>query len=157
MKKTNAARLLDQLGYSYRLVEYAFDEDDLGASTVAEKIGLPIERVFKTLVVRGDKSDIFLAVVPGDEELDLKAASLLTGHKRAELVHLKEVFPLTGYLRGGVSPLGTKKNFPVLIDESALAFEEISVSAGLRGLQMILSPRDLVSASHAITGKLGRS
>ncbi|MFA0889077.1 MAG: Cys-tRNA(Pro) deacylase [Synergistales bacterium] len=156
MKKTNAARQLDRLGLPYRLVEYAFDENDLGAVAVAEKVGIPLERVFKTLVVRGDKTGVFLAVVPGDAELDLKSAAELTGNKRCEPVHLKEVLPLTGYQRGGVSPLGAKKNFPVIIDLSAFDHVEISVSAGLRGLQMFLNPEDLVCACKATSGALTR-
>lgn len=157
MKKTNAARQLERLKISYRLIEYAFDEKDLGAVAVAEKIGIPLERVFKTLVVRGDKTGIFLAVIPGNTELDLKAAAALTENKRCEPVHLKEVLPLTGYQWGGVSPLGAKKNFPVIVDQSALEYEEISVSAGLRGVQMILNPKDLVSASQAAVGDITRS
>ena len=109
MKKTNAARLLDRFGLPYRLVEYAYEENDLGAASVSVKIGIPLERVYKTLVVHGDKTGVFLAVLPGDAELDLKAAAAMTGNKRCELVHLKEVLPLTGYQRGGVSPLGAKK------------------------------------------------
>lgn len=156
MKKTNAARQLDQMGFPYRLVDYPFDEKDLGAASVAEKIGLPLDRVFKTLVVRGDKTGVFLAVVPGDDELDLKAVAALTSNKKCELVHLKEVLPLTGYQRGGVSPLGSRKAFPVVIDESALRFGEISVSAGLRGLQMLLDPAQLVLAARAKTGNIVR-
>jgi Cys-tRNA(Pro)/Cys-tRNA(Cys) deacylase len=156
VKKTNAARHLDLIGFSYRLVEYPFDEDNLGAGSVAEKIGMPLERVYKTLVVRGDKTGVFLAVIPGDSELDLKLVAALTGNKKCELVHLKEVFPLTGYQRGGVSPLGAKKTFPVIIDESAFEFDEISVSAGLRGLQIILDPSRLSEACGAKTGHISR-
>ncbi len=156
MKKTNAARHLDQIGFSYRLVEYPFDEENLGAASVAEKIGMPLDRVYKTLVVRGDKTGVFLAVIPGDSELDLKPVAALTGNKKCDLVHLKEVFPLTGYQRGGVSPLGSKKPFPVIMDESAFDFDEISVSAGLRGLQMILDPANLAEACGATTGHITR-
>jgi Cys-tRNA(Pro)/Cys-tRNA(Cys) deacylase len=156
VKKTNAVRLLDKLGFPYRVVEYDFDENELGAASVASKIGMPLDRVYKTLVVRGDKTGIFLSVIPGGLELDLKAAAGATGNKRCELVHLREVLPLTGYQRGGVSPLGSKKAFPVIIDESSLDYEEISVSAGLRGMQMVLSPSDLVEASHATVGRITR-
>lgn len=156
MKKTNAARHLDLFGFPYRLVEYPFDEDSLGAESVAEKTGMPLERVYKTLVVRGDKTGVFLTVIPGDSELDLKLVAALTGNKKCELVHLKEVFPLTGYQRGGVSPLGGKRTYPVIIDESALGYDEISVSAGLRGLQMILNPSHLLGACRAATGRILR-
>ena len=156
MKKTNAARGLDRAGIPYRLVEYDFDEEDLGASAVSKKTGFPLERIFKTLVVRGERTDIFFAVVPGDAELDLKSAAALTGNKSCELVHLKEVQPLTGYQRGGVSPLGAKKPFPVLFDESALVYDEICVSAGLRGLQMVIDPRRLIEAVRGELGPLRR-
>jgi len=109
LKKTNAVRGLDRAGIPYRLIEYDFDEDDLGAGAVSKKTGFPLERIFKTLVVRGEKTDIFFAVIPGDAELDLKSAAALTGNKSCDLVHLKEVQPLTGYQRGGVSPLGAKR------------------------------------------------
>ena len=156
MKKTNAARGLDRAGIPYRLVEYDFDEEDLGASAVSKKTGFPLERIFKTLVVRGERTDIFFAVVPGDAKLDLKSAAALTGNKSCELVHLREVQPLTGYQRGGVSPLGAKKSFPVLFDESALLYEEICVSAGLRGLQIVIDPRLLIQAARAKVGPLTR-
>lgn len=156
MKKTNAARGLDRAGIPYRLVEYDFDEDDLGASAVSKKTGFPLERIFKTLVVRGERTDIFFAVVPGDAELDLKSAAALTKNKSCELVHLREVLPLTGYQRGGVSPLGAKKPFPVLFDESALLYDEICVSAGLRGLQIVIDPRRLIEAAGATVGPLAK-
>jgi Cys-tRNA(Pro)/Cys-tRNA(Cys) deacylase len=156
LKKTNAARGLDRAGIPYRLVEYDFDEDDLGASAVSKKTGFPLERIFKTLVVRGERADIFFAVVPGDAELDLKSAAALTGNKSCELVHLREVLPLTGYQRGGVSPLGAKKPFPVLFDESALHYDEICVSAGLRGLQIVIDPRRLIEAAGATVGPLAK-
>jgi len=156
LKKTNAARGLDRAGIPYRLVEYDFDEDDLGASAVSKKTGFPLERIFKTLVVRGERADIFFAVVPGDAELDLKSAAVLTGNKSCDLVHLREVLPLTGYQRGGVSPLGAKKPFPVLFDESALLYDEICVSAGLRGLQIVIDPRRLIEAARGTVGPLTR-
>lgn len=154
MKKTNAVRQLEKLGIPFRLAEYEVDPNDLGASCVASKIGMPLDRVFKTLVLRGDKTGVFLCVIPGGRELDLKAAASLTGNKRCELVPLKEVLPLTGYQRGGVSPLASRKPYPVLVDEISLRFDEISVSAGLRGLQMILRPSDLIRAAQAVVGRL---
>ena len=156
MKKTNAVRQLEKLGIAYRLAEYEVDLNELDASSVALKIGMPLERVFKTLVVRGDKTGVFLCVIPGDGELDLKAAASSTGNKRCELVPLREVLPLTGYQRGGVSPLASRKSYPVLVDEAAFRFEEISVSAGIRGLQMILRPSDLIKASQAVTGHFAK-
>jgi len=154
LKKTNAVRQLEKFGIAFRLAEYEVDPNDLGASCVASKIGMPLDRVFKTLVLRGDKTGVFLCVIPGGRELDLKAAASLTGNKRCELVPLKEVLPLTGYHRGGVSPLASKKPYPVLVDEASLRFDEISVSAGLRGLQMILKPSDLIRAAQAVVGRL---
>src|ERR1700729_2254156 len=131
--KTNATRILDSLGIGYELREYAVDPDDLSAETVAAKIGLPTEQVFKTLVVRGDRGGVYLAVVPGNNEVDGKALARLTGDRKVELVPLKEVQPLTGYIRGGVTALGCKKDYPVTIDETAQLFDVISVSAGQRG------------------------
>lgn len=157
MKKTNAARILDGLNIVYQLKTYPVDVTDLGAHNVAAKVGLPLAQVFKTLVVRGDKTGIILAVVPGCGELDLKALAAVSQNKRAELVHLKEVQGLTGYIRGGVSPLGTKKDYPVFLDESALAHDVISVSAGLRGELILLAPSDLVRATGAHVAALVRS
>src|SRR5512136_545032 len=134
--KTNAARLLDKHGIRYELHEYAFDEEDLTAESVASKVGLPPEQVFKTLVVRGDRKGVCLAVVPANTELDLKALARLTGDRRVVTVTLKEVLPLTGYVRGGVTALACKKEYPVFIDASAQAFDRISVSAGIRGTQI---------------------
>ena len=147
--KTNAVRIADEAGIAYRLVEYAVDEADLSAETVATKVGLPNEQVFKTLALRGDKTGVLLALVAAGSELDLKAAAHASGNKHCELLALKEVQPVTGYIRGGVSPLGTKKRFPVYIDETAQLFDEISVSAGQRGLQIILAPDDLVRLTGA--------
>ena len=132
------------------------DESDLSAVHVAEVTGIPLERLYKTLVVRGDRTGIFMAVVPGSGELDLKAAAAASGNKRAEMVHLKEVFDLTGYVRGGCSPLGAKKAYPVYLDESALAHERICISAGRRGEQIELAPGDLVRAVDAVTVKIAR-
>ena len=146
MSKTNAARLLDTLGLTYELRSYEVDPEDLSAVRVAAKVGLPPEQVFKTLVARGDRSAIYLALVPGDEQLDLKALARATGDRRSELVALREVLPLTGYVRGGVTALACKKDYPVLIDETAQLFDQISISAGARGLQILLNPDDYARA-----------
>ena len=156
IQKTNAARILDRCGISYELLTYPVDESDLSAVHVAEVTGIPLERLYKTLVVRGDRTGIFMAVVPGGGELDLKAAAAASGNKRAEMVHLKEVFDLTGYVRGGCSPLGAKKAYPVYLDESALAHERICISAGRRGEQIELAPGDLVRAADDVTVKIAR-
>ena len=155
--KTNAARLLDSLGIRYELREYEVDPQALDAETVAHKIGLPPEQVFKTLVVRGERNGICLAVVPGDAELDEKALARLTGDRRVELVPPKEVQPLTGYMRGAVTALAAKRDFPVFIDETAELFDTISVSAGIRGMQILLAPADYLSAAKAVTGPIARS
>lgn len=156
MAKTNAARLLDQLGIRYELREYAVDPDDLTAQTVAAKIGMPIEQVWKTLVCRGDGKTIGLAVLAGDQELDLKRYARALGHKNAELVALKEVQPLTGYVRGGVTALATKKAYPVCADETIELFDVVSVSAGVRGTQILLAPADYLRATAAILGTIAR-
>jgi Cys-tRNA(Pro)/Cys-tRNA(Cys) deacylase len=145
-KKTNACRALDALGVSYELRAYEFDESDLSAETVARKVGLPALQVFKTLCVRADDQDILLAVLPGDQVLDLKALAR-AAHKRAvEPVALKELVALTGYVRGGVTALACKKPYPVFVDESAQLFDVISVSAGQRGLQIFVHPERYVAA-----------
>lgn len=156
MKKTNAARVLDNLGIPYRLVEYEVDPSDLSAEGVARKINLPLGQVFKTLVARGDKTGVFLACIPGDRELDLKAIAVASGNKRVELVPVKEIQALTGYVRGGVSPIGAKKPYPVHLDERAMAFSFISVSAGVRGCQILISPEDLRRAVSAKVWAVGR-
>jgi Cys-tRNA(Pro)/Cys-tRNA(Cys) deacylase len=148
-QKTNAARLLDQMKIPYELLPYDVDETDLSAGSVAHKIGFPIEQVYKTLVARGDKTGVMLACVPGNHELDLKALASASGNKKVEVVPLKEVQPLTGYIRGGVSPLGTKKKYPVFIEAEVQEKDKISLSAGIRGCQMILSPSDLLKATNA--------
>lgn len=148
-KKTNAARILDEKNINYSLIEYTVDEEHLDAVHVAAEVDLPAAQVFKTLVVRGDKTGPVFAVIPGDGELDLKALAKVSGNKRAELVHLKEVLPLTGYIRGGCSPLGAKKNYPVYLDETCVLWDKIAISAGQRGLQIFLSPDDLVAATGA--------
>ena len=154
--KTNAARILDTLGISYELKTYEVDENDLSAVHVAESVGMPIEMVYKTLVCRGDKNGVLMAVIPGGGELDLKALAAASGNKRVEMVHLKEVFGLTGYIRGGCSPLGAKKDYPVYLDASAEAQEVIAISAGKRGEQIILKPADLVQAAKATVASVSR-
>jgi Cys-tRNA(Pro)/Cys-tRNA(Cys) deacylase len=149
--KTNATRILDNLGIAYQLREYAVDPDDLSAQTVAAKIGLPAEQVFKTLVVRGDRGGVYLAVVPGNNEVDGKALARLTGDRKVELVPLKEVQQLTGYIRGGVTALGAKREYPVFADETIELFDLISVSAGVRGTQVLLAPSDYL---RAVNGKV---
>ena len=138
-KKTNAARILDEKKIEYTLIEYAVDEEHLDAVHVAQEVGLPPEQVFKTLVVRGDKTGPVFA-----------ALAKASGNKRAEMVHLKEVLPLTGYIRGGCSPLGAKKNYPVYLDETCILWDKIAISAGLRGMQIFLNPDDLVKATGAV-------
>jgi Cys-tRNA(Pro)/Cys-tRNA(Cys) deacylase len=147
--KTNAVRLLDALKVAYELREYEVDADDLAAESVAEKIGMPAEQVFKTLVARGDRNGVCFAVIPGNYELDLKALAAATGDRKIQLVPLKEVQPLTGYIRGGVTALAAKREFPVFLDEMAEIFDLISISAGVRGTQILISPTDYVRAVDA--------
>ncbi|MDB4897524.1 MAG: transcriptional regulator [Firmicutes bacterium] len=147
--KTIAARILDQAGVPYELRDYQWNEEELDAVTVAGKIGLPPEQVFKTLVVRGDKTGVLVACIPGDAELDLKQLAALSGNKKVEMVPVKEIQGLTGYIRGGVSPLGMRKAYPFYLDETAEILDPISVSAGQRGLQMLLSGPDLIRATQA--------
>ena len=154
IKKTNAARILDNLGIDYEIKTYAVDEEDLSAVHVAETAGLNIEEVFKTLVARGDKTGVIMAVIGGGEELNLKSLAKASGNKSVEMISLKELFPLTGYIRGGCSPLGAKKNYPVFLDSKAMAQEKISISAGQRGMQIFLSPQDLVRATNATVADL---
>jgi Cys-tRNA(Pro)/Cys-tRNA(Cys) deacylase len=154
--KTNAVRLLDRQGVRYELREYEVDPEDLAAETVARKVGLPPEQVFKTLVARGDKHGVCLAVVPGDCELDLKALARATGDKKIDTVPLKEVEPLTGYIRGGVTALACKKPYPVFIDETAQLFDVISISAGMRGLQVLLAPDDYIRVVEARVAPIAR-
>jgi Cys-tRNA(Pro)/Cys-tRNA(Cys) deacylase len=156
MKKTNAARYLDRLNIDYRIVEYEVDELDLSAESVAKKVDLPPEQVFKTLVARGDKTGVFMACIPGNMELDLKAMAAVSGNKNAEMVHVGEIQQLTGYIRGGVSPIGAKKYYPIFLDESAIGFPLISVSAGLRGSQIFISPGDLMKALDIKVCKIAR-
>ena len=147
--KTNAARLLDQLGIRYELREYEVDPEDLAAETVAAKIGFPPERVFKTLVARGDRNGICMAVIPGNAELDLKALAAASDNRKMQLVPVKELQGLTGYIRGGVTALAGKKDYPVYVDETIELFDVVSVSAGVRGLQILITPADYLKASKA--------
>ena len=149
MAKTNAARILDELGIKYELREYKVDPDDLSAQTVAAKIGIPPEQLFKTLAARGDRNGICLAVISANEELDLKALAHQTGDRKVELLPLKEVQAATGYVRGGVTALACKRHYPVYIDESAEICDVISISAGMRGLQILLAPEDYIRAVKA--------
>jgi Cys-tRNA(Pro)/Cys-tRNA(Cys) deacylase len=154
--KTNAARLLDSLGIPYELRDYEVDPDDLAAESVARKIGLPPEQVFKTLVARGDRTGVLLAVVPGDAELDPKALARLSGDRKADVVALREVQPLTGYVRGGVTALAGKKDYPVFVDETIELFDVISVSSGSRGTQILLAPADYLRATRGKVGAISR-
>ncbi len=149
--------MLDELKIPYELREYEVDPEDLSAETVARKIGMELEQVFKTLVVRGDRAGVCLAVVPGNAELNLKALAKLTGDRKMEMAALKEVQPLTGYIRGGVTALACKKDYPVYMDETAILFERISVSAGVRGTQILLHPDDYIKAVKATTGDIAQS
>jgi Cys-tRNA(Pro)/Cys-tRNA(Cys) deacylase len=156
MTKTNAVRILDAASVRYELREYAVDEEHLAAPQVAEAIGMPPEQVFKTLVARGDRTGVVMAVIPANAELDLKALAAASGNKKIELVPVKEVLGLTGYVRGGVSPVGAKKAYPVYLDETAILWDVISVSAGVRGCQMVLSADDLVRVTGALTCDIAR-
>ncbi len=150
MVKTNAARILDREKIHYELREYEVDESDLSAPHVAEKIGMPPEQVFKTLVARGDRSGVLMAGIPANTELDLKALANASGDKKVELVAVKEVLGLTGYIRGGVSPVGSRKPYPFYLDETADLWDVISVSAGVRGCQMLLTPEDLARVTAGV-------
>jgi Cys-tRNA(Pro)/Cys-tRNA(Cys) deacylase len=154
--KTNAVRLLDAAKIAYELREYEVDPEDLSAETVAAKVNLPLEQVFKTLVMRGDRNGVCLAVVPGNTVVDEKALAKLTGDRRVEMVPLKEVQALTGYIRGGVTALAGKRDYPVYVDETAELFDVISVSAGMRGLQILLAPGDYLRITKATVGAIGR-
>lgn len=147
--KTNAVRLLESLGVAHELREYQVDPEDLAAETVAAKIGMPPEQVFKTLVARGDRNGVCFAVVPGNAELSLKSLAAVSGDRKIELVSLKEVQPLTGYVRGGVTVLGAKKAYPVYADETIQLWDRISISAGVRGTQIILAPEDYLRVTEA--------
>ncbi|RKJ78449.1 Cys-tRNA(Pro) deacylase [Pyramidobacter sp. CG50-2] len=156
--KTNAVREAERLRISVRVIEYEADESDLSAAHAAASCGVPLERIYKTLVLRGDgrAKELLAAVIPGAMELDLKKLAALSGYDKVEMIHMKELFGLTGYVRGGCSPLGMKKKLPTFLDESALRHECIAVSAGRRGLQMELDPRDLQRAAGATIGAISR-
>ena len=151
--KTHAAQILDRAGIPYEIRE--FPEEELGAAEAAEKLHIPLGQVFKTLVVRGDRTGIILACIPGTATLSLKALAKVSGNKRVEMAGKDEVHRLTGYIRGGVSPLGGKKAFPVFLDRSALEQPMVSVSAGMRGMQLFLAPQDLVRAARATVADIG--
>lgn len=145
INKTNAARLLDKAGIRYELIPYEVDENDLAAAHVAEQLGEPIGQVFKTLVLHGDRTGYFVCVIPGDMEVDLKLAAKVSGNKKAELIPMKQLLSVTGYIRGGCSPIGMRKAFPTYLHESAARYPFIYVSAGVRGLQIRIAPADLVA------------
>ena len=145
IQKTNVARLLDKARIDYDLVAYEVDENDLAAAHVAAQLGEPIEQVFKTLVLRGDRHGLFVCVIPGDAEVDLKKAAKASGNKKAEMIAMKELLPLTGYIRGGCSPIGMKKPFPTYFHSTATTFSHIYLSAGQRGLQLRIEPAALIS------------
>ncbi len=148
--KTNGARFLESLGIAFEMREYEVDPEDLSAITVAKKIGMPAEQVFKTLLTTDGKGEYVFAVIPGDAELDFKKLARVAGMRKAEMSPLKDVQPLTGYIRGGVTVFGAKKAYPVFVDETAILFDAISVSAGTRGTQLILAPDDYLKAAEAI-------
>lgn len=152
--KTNAVRLLDKEKIEYKLIPYQVDESDLSAIHVAEQLQEPVEQVFKTLVLKGDKSGYFVCIIPGAEELDLKAAAKISGNKSCDMIPMKELLNITGYIRGACSPIGMKKLFPTYIDKSYEAFEYIYISAGKRGLQIQLNPLDLVQIVSITSGNL---
>ena len=153
--KTNAVRLLESLGVPYTLHPYEVDEDDLSAETVARKVGLPPEQVFKTLCARGERTGVFFAVIPANTQLDLKATARALGDRSVEPVALKEVLPLTGYIRGGVTVLAAKKAYPVICDETIELFDVVSISAGQRGLQVFIAPSDYLSVTAARVAAIG--
>ena len=154
--KTNAMRILDTLGIQYEIREYEVDPDDLSAGRIASDIGLPPEQVFKTLVARGDRHGVLLAVVPANAEVDFKALARQSGDRTVELVALKDVLPLTGYIRGGVTALAGKRDYPVHVDEQIQLFDVVAVSAGVRGKQMLLAPEDYLRATKATIGPITR-
>jgi Cys-tRNA(Pro)/Cys-tRNA(Cys) deacylase len=147
--KTNVARLMDKAKVAYELIPYEVDENDLSATHVASSLGENIEQVFKTLVLHGEKSGYFVCVIPGEHEVDLKLAAKVSGNKKCDLIPMKELLPLTGYIRGGCSPIGMKKHFPTYIHSTCLQFPAIFVSAGIRGLQIKLAPQDLIREARA--------
>ena len=150
IEKTNAARLLDRAGLKYNLIPYEFDENDLAAQHVADSLGQDIARVFKTLVLHGDKTGYVVCVVPGNCEVDLKALAKVSGNKKVEMIPMKDLLSVTGYIRGGCSPIGMKKRFPTYFHTTAVTHDSIFVSAGVRGLQIEISPKDLISFVGAV-------
>ncbi|HYE23654.1 MAG TPA: Cys-tRNA(Pro) deacylase [Clostridia bacterium] len=156
MAKTNACRILDSLSIPYETRDYEVDPNDLAAETVAAKIGMPPEQVFKTLAVKGDRNGVCVAVIPGNYELDFKALAQLTGDRKVEMVPLKDVQNVTGYIRGGVTALGMKKDYPVFVDETMQLWDEVSVSAGQRGTQIVLKPDDYLKATNGTYGEISR-
>ena len=149
IEKTNAARLLDRAKITYDLIPYTVDEDNLAATHVAEELGEDIATVFKTLVLRGDRAGLFVCVIPGDREVDLKAAARISGNKKVDLIPMKELLPTTGYIRGGCSPIGMKKPLPTFIHSTCLDHARIYISAGVRGLQIAIAPTDLITYTGA--------
>jgi Cys-tRNA(Pro)/Cys-tRNA(Cys) deacylase len=154
MKKTNAIRILDSFKINYELIKYEVDEDDLSAIHVAESAGVRIEKVYKTLVLQGDKNGIFVCAVPGEKEIDLKKAANASSNKKAWMIKMNDLEPLTGYIRGGCSPLGMKRNYPVYIDQSVNNQPFIYISAGIRGMQIKITPADLIRVTRAVAAKL---
>jgi Cys-tRNA(Pro)/Cys-tRNA(Cys) deacylase len=154
MKKTNAARLLDAKSINYEMIEYDADESDLSVATLAQKIGKDIEQIFKTLVLRGDKTGVFVCVIPGNAEVHLKKAAKISVNKNCAMVQQKELLPLTGYIRGGCSPMGMKKPYPIYIHETCQFFDHIFISAGQRGLQLRINPEDLIKITGAVICEL---
>ncbi|MDE7451386.1 MAG: Cys-tRNA(Pro) deacylase [Alistipes sp.] len=155
IEKTNAARLLDRAGIGYELVPYIVDETNLAATHVAEQLDEPIELVFKTLILKGERTGYFVCVVPGDLEIDLKAAARVSGNKKVDLIPMKELLPVTGYIRGGCSPVGMKKRFPTYIHRTAIDYPFIYISAGIRGLQLKIAPNDLITYTQATVADIG--
>lgn len=154
INKTNVARLLDKAKITYQLIPYEVDENDLSAIHVAAQLGEDVAQVFKTLILHGDKSGYFVCVIPGADEVDLKKAAKVSGNKKCEMIAVKELLPLTGYIRGGCSPIGMKKHFPTYIHHTANLFDQIYVSAGQRGLQIRIAPADLIREAQAIEADL---
>ena len=154
ISKTNAARILDRMKIHYELIPYEVDEEHLDACHVADQIGEDIRQVFKTLVLRGDRNGIFICVIPGNREVNLKSAARISGNKSAEMIHVRELLATTGYIRGGCSPIGMKRQFPTFIDSRCMDFDTIYVSAGVRGLQIQIAPNDLISVANARTAEL---
>lgn len=154
MNKTNAMRILDKAKINYDAIEYEVDENDLSGTHIADEAGLSYDMVFKTLVARGDKTGPIVMCIPVDKEIDLKRAAVFTGNKKIEMIHVKDLLSLTGYIRGGCSPIGMKKKFPTFFDESCLSHDKITISAGIRGIQLLLSAKELVAFTDAATGIL---